>query len=324
MDRRPGVLIPALLAAASANCSKSPPQADEPVRFPPALEWLRPESQAVYLLTTRPAACRLPAATPAEAKRRARGRLAFESPALLGGQAARRGLSCATCHRNGRGNPHFKFPGVSGAPGTADVTTGFFSKQRGDGRFNPIAIPDLAVRSGAKFPVRRGKPFREFVRGLIVEEFQGEPPPPALFADLLAYLDGLDMRGCADPSRREPVTWRRDWRDAVAAVAEAGRALAGNDPRAARLLLRAARLRLETLHIRYSAPGARAVQQRLVEASRQLERAMAALVSDPEAAGRMIADWGAAKHELQGALARRADRSFYNRRVLARAVAARH
>ncbi|MGF7473737.1 hypothetical protein WFJ45_23635, partial [Salmonella enterica subsp. enterica serovar Minnesota] len=69
------------------------------------------------------------------------GRAAFNSPLLLGGQAARAGLSCASCHRNGRGNPDFHFPGISGAPGTADVTASLLSSHRGDGQFNPKPIP---------------------------------------------------------------------------------------------------------------------------------------------------------------------------------------
>ena len=49
------------------------------------------------------------------------GRLAFQSPALLGGQAARKGLSCESCHNSARGNPYFFIENISSSPGTADV-----------------------------------------------------------------------------------------------------------------------------------------------------------------------------------------------------------
>ena len=57
-------------------------------------------------------------ALPRDAKERRSaeiGRVAFRAPLLLGGQAARGGLSCASCLRNGPGNPDFHFPGISAA-----------------------------------------------------------------------------------------------------------------------------------------------------------------------------------------------------------------
>jgi tetratricopeptide (TPR) repeat protein len=65
-------------------------------------------------LSAEPAECLVEPAG-AEARRSvAIGRIAFRAPLLLGGQAARAGMSCATCHRNGRGNPDFLFPGPVG------------------------------------------------------------------------------------------------------------------------------------------------------------------------------------------------------------------
>ena len=53
------------------------------------------------------------------------------------------GLSCESCHAGARINPHFYLPELSDAPGTADVTSEWASKVRGDGMRNPVAIPDL-------------------------------------------------------------------------------------------------------------------------------------------------------------------------------------
>ena len=72
------------------------------------------------------------------------GRLAFRSPYLLGGQAARRGLTCQACHGQGQTNTHFFVTGLSSAPGTADVTSFHFSDELGDEAFNPVPIPSLS------------------------------------------------------------------------------------------------------------------------------------------------------------------------------------
>ncbi|WP_176593462.1 tetratricopeptide repeat protein [Sphingobium sp. EM0848] len=75
--------------------------------------WLAP-GVPITALTREPSAC---LAFPADEKAALSvniGRAAFRTPALLGGEARRLGLSCSTCHRNGRTNPDFLFPGVSG------------------------------------------------------------------------------------------------------------------------------------------------------------------------------------------------------------------
>ena len=132
---RQGVLI---FAAAGLLAAAAP--ADPPIR---AERWLAPAAR-LTALTREPAECLARPGSVSAAKSIAIGRTAFRAPLLLGGQAARAGLSCSSCHRNGRGNPDFLFPGISGAPGTADVTASLLSSHRGDGIFNPRPIPDLA------------------------------------------------------------------------------------------------------------------------------------------------------------------------------------
>lgn len=118
------------------------------------------------------------------------GRTLFGVPTLLGGQAAKAGLSCASCHINGRGNPHFLLAGVSGAPGTADVTNSFFSATRSNSRFDPVAIPDLALPG--KVPRDdQAKALEPFIRNLIVEEFGGEEPTLAMLDALAAYVRAI-------------------------------------------------------------------------------------------------------------------------------------
>ena len=140
MDRRQArarfliaALLPVLLAAAVAA-------PDLPIK---ESRWLAPDG-LFEGLTRQPTECFKPPKTASERRSAAIGRAAFRAPLLLGGQAARVGLSCSSCHRNGRGNSEFTFPAISGHPGTADVTSSLMSKRRGDGAFNPKAIPDLA------------------------------------------------------------------------------------------------------------------------------------------------------------------------------------
>src|SRR5829696_3684319 len=165
MDRRktrPRFLIAAALPLLLAAAGDVP---ELPIK---EARWLAP-SRLVEGLTTQPAECFQPPKAPVERTSAAIGRVAFRAPLLLGGQGARAGLSCASCHRNGRGNPHFTFPSLSGHPGTADVTSSLMSTTRGDSTFNPKPIPDLAA---ASFQVSRDADkaeLKNFIRGLIVE-----------------------------------------------------------------------------------------------------------------------------------------------------------
>ena len=205
------------------------------------------------------------------------GRAAFRSPTLLGGQAARAGLSCESCHRNGRGNPDFHFPGISGEPGTADVTASLFSKRRGDGSFNPKPIPDLGG-PGESLKFARGKADvrRRFIHGLIVEEFDGGEPPPMVLQGLTDYVGAL--RACAAPAR--PLRAADYGADALRAARAAQGALAKGDAGAALVMVAAARSRLGAIAQRYPGDDLAPVRARLLQADAALVR-----VRDDIAAG---------------------------------------
>jgi hypothetical protein len=173
-----------------------------------AMQWISSETDPVEHLTQQPATC-LNNPDHAAVKR---GELLFNSPLLLGGQAAKAGLSCGSCHRNGRGNAEFVFVGISGAPGTADVTSGLFSKVRADQVFNPVSIPDLALPEGQINVDRTADGVLEtFLVAQITEEFSAETPGADVIADLSAYLRALDAAAC-EVSAKESQTWRDEMR----------------------------------------------------------------------------------------------------------------
>lgn len=303
-------LILALTACATAPEAVAPVTRDS-LR---ALRWVAPQADAVKALTTAPVACEPPAATLADDQRTrlALGRLAFESPALLGGAAGRMGLSCASCHINGRDNPTFFVAGASGAPGTADVTSSLFSKVRGNGAFDPVPIPDLAARNGTQMKDRASKLFQDKVHGLIVEEFDGQAPPPYVSDALLAYLDSLDVAHCADPSASTNVAYLDDY----GAMMTASTVLLDDTaaPDVKLFYIRVARERLERLHERYPPEG---------EASAKLE-ALSTRFADAAAAirdGQRPAALAPGVVGLIGPLFEEADRSLYNPDVLRAALA---
>ncbi|MDX2299492.1 MAG: hypothetical protein NW204_07185 [Xanthomonadaceae bacterium] len=175
--------------------------------------WVAPDTDLVAFLSQTPGECLAkPLGDPSLVEA---GRALFRSALTLGGPAARYGLSCNSCHRDGRDNPHFFLEGLSGAPGTADVTSALFSKTREDGAFNPKPIPDLA---GGGFRDLEG-----FIRSAVADEFQGAAPE-AVVGALAAYVAALTPEACTGP---EPQTIAR-------AISDLGRALAATDAALAR------------------------------------------------------------------------------------------
>jgi hypothetical protein len=269
------------------------------------LRWTAPGSEFA-LLSEQPATC---FATFDDVRVR-NGRALFGAPTLLGGQAAKAGLSCASCHINGRGNPHFLLAGVSAAPGTADVTNSFFSAARGNGRFDPVVIPDLATPG----KIARGTDTRAleaFVRTLIVEEFGGREPTPAMLDALAAYVRAV--RACPG----EPSVGRR-LSDQLSAIddsaAGAQLMLDSADTQGAALSIAAMRHQLGLIAERYAGSGLAREREGLLAASRALQTIGE---GDPARIGPALARW---KSEFGKGLAKRLrsaeGRSLYDRKRL--------
>jgi hypothetical protein len=242
-QRQARLLIPAalLLLAGAAD------QPRVPIR---EARWLK-TPDLVADLTTLPPEC---LAWPTDRSQRqsvAVGRALFRSPLLLGGQAARAGLSCASCHRNGRTNPHFHFPGISGDPGTADVTASIMSEHRGDGLFNPKPIPDLGG-DPARLKVKGTPRLRDFVHGLITQEFDGPEPSPAALDSIVAYVRALRPQSCR---RGQPISLQSKLSEVDSAVSLARSAYAQGDAETGRALLAAARATLGAIDERFQVGG---------------------------------------------------------------------
>jgi hypothetical protein len=265
------------------------------------------------VLTRLPAECLAKPANAEAALSAEIGRAAFRTPTLLGGQAARAGLSCDSCHRNGRDNPHFHFPGISGAPGTADVTASLFSAHRGDGTFNPRPIPDLG---GPKEKLRPqdGPALKTFIHGLIVEEFDGHEPPARVLDGLVTYV--RDLRTCGNASTRLGAS---DYiSDALRAVRAAVQALDRGDAPTAELLISGARARLGLIAERY--PNNADVTVRLLAADRELSSIREAVHAGDRAAARArLQAWIAASPRWRRSARQAEPKSLFHPALLAAA-----
>ena len=123
------------------------------------------------------------------------GDMAFDSAFIFGEPARSLAMSCNTCHNKGVTNPNFVVPGLSSRPGGMDVSNNFFTGHANNGHFDPLDIPDLrGIRFTAPYG-RNGRfsSLREFVRNVIVNEFNGPEPDPILLDGIIAYMNEFDF-----------------------------------------------------------------------------------------------------------------------------------
>ncbi|MEQ1929067.1 MAG: hypothetical protein ABL957_00850 [Parvularculaceae bacterium] len=246
--------------------------------------WTAPDTDIVAFLTETPGECLTRPTDKDERYLVELGRAAFRNPLLLGGPAARYGLSCNSCHRDGRANPDFFLAGLSGEPGTADVTSALFSKTREDGTFNPRKIPDL-VGSGRKSAFGSGGAvhnLEDFIGSAVTEEFQGAAPPDAVLAGLAAYVRRLDAEACPTSRARASLSTASD--DLRRAMAAADAALARDDAAAASVALLAAQQELKRIHARFASPKLDGERALIETFARELAGARAIAAVSPRGA----------------------------------------
>jgi hypothetical protein len=291
---------------------------DAPIR---GMLWVAPRADPVRALGTVPTECLKIPADPALAARVEVGRAAFRTPVLLGGQAGRAGINCETCHRNGRGNPDFLFPGVSGGPGTADVTSSLFSTHRGNGLDDPKPIPDLAAPK-AKLKISQlpaEKKLEPFIHGLITEEFDGPEPTPAVLDGLAAYVRALDPTACPAKARR-PLDVNLLMADARRAMRAAQAEVSAGDPATAVVMVASARSRLGLIDERYAAAPLARSRAALRDADRRLAEAQDALRARRPDGPRRLADWLARSGRLESDLKAAEPASLFNSWRLTQAI----
>jgi cytochrome c peroxidase len=123
------------------------------------------------------------------------GNMAFNAPGILGDKAKQAGISCGTCHVNGASNPKLFIPGTSSRPGNFDTSGPLFNPKADNFVLDPVRIPSLR---GARYLAPYGndgrtESLRDFVRTVVVDEFAGPDPAPAVLDALVAYIQDIDF-----------------------------------------------------------------------------------------------------------------------------------
>jgi hypothetical protein len=238
-----------------------------------ALTWIAPGHE-VEALSEQPAMCPKAGGTEPQAMV---GRALFNAPMLLGGQAARADVSCASCHSNGRRNGHFFLAGVSSAPGTADVSSSFFSPARANGRFDPKPIPDLAMPGKVSRDPSSGD-LERFLRGLIVEEFSGPEPSQRAISALAAFVRSVGS--CGEPANQPRTMADQIWL-VRQSVLSAGLMAQLGERESAAVLVSGARHQLGLIDERLAGPALSGERRILLSASRDLQPIAGSGATDP-------------------------------------------
>ena len=306
MDYSCRVVIGVLLGLCAIGTQAA---ADKPL-LPVSAHWLH-ENSALEHIASVPSECLNPAAPVAVVL----GRLAFESPALLGGQSARMGLSCSACHLSARSNPHFYLEGISGAAGTADVSQSFLSSSGGNDDFSPKIIPDLAVYNQRGIKDRTGEAFRAKLRQLIEVEFDGQAALPVVFDALTQYLINIDQRYCSSLTADVQRSWRTDWLRLYETTELLAAAFKEEDRDLTNFLIRVGRYRLENVYRAVGLIDHRPLKTKLVESSRSLA-ALARMTKQQQLSG--LAQWRQQSMALTPLLEQVEPKSAYNRQALQR------
>ena len=279
--------------------------------------WLSPDispKNRLDALSKKPVACINPDAP----KVSTIGRLAFESPALLGGQAARIGLSCASCHPSGRTSRHFFLENISSSPGTADVTHSFFSSTGGNDKLTAVAIPDLAKLEKIKIKDRTSNEFIKKLRELIEIEFDGQRAPKLIIDALQTYLSNVDTQYCQITGEQlKPHKLNHDWErllESVNALTE----YPGQEVN--QLLIRIARKRLETIYLRYANIKDPTINSDLISLSRQLAELSLSKIKHTKQI-KSLKHWHSNASKLFVRLERYENNSMYDSEVLTKLIA---
>jgi len=257
------------------------------IRLPVSSQWIGKEFNLAEELTSKPVECLQN--DPAQATQIQIGRLAFESPALLGGQAARMRLSCASCHPSARHDRAFYIEQISTESGTANVAHHFFSEDAVGKSTVAAPIPDLADRKQASISDRTSAEFKAKLADLIQREFTGETPPESVIRGLQWYLAAVDTKHCVDPSKRIAVTLNQDWQRLKQAIAVLEKEIQNSDQSSIAFWIRTARFRLEAIYQRFGLNQDLEIDSALVKSSRLLQKTR--MANSLSAQQRLLNQW---------------------------------
>ena len=112
--------------------------------------------------------------------------------------------------------------------------------------------------------IRDGKALETFIHGLIVEEFDGPEPAPAVLDGLGAYVRAIRPEACRGTDVPISLSLRLDEAESAVGLAR------NSDPATRRLLLAAARSALGAVDERFQLPGLEAGRLLLRQADREL------------------------------------------------------
>lgn len=304
-----------LLALFVAACATTTTQS----AAPPVLReqiWTEHTATLAHDLTHGPSECLALTRDPMARNAIEIGRALFRSPALLGGPAARTGLSCNACHTNGRVNAHFLLPELTNRPGQADTTSEWASKVRGDGVMNPRPIPDLAgVGEKATHGHVNDPSLDHFTRSVMTEEFQGPEPTPQAFAGVITYLRALDTHACSPAETPETL---------ASAANDVRRAFAGAqnaDAPTARLVLYATQDAVGRVVERLPANDFAPERRELENLSRELGALRDANAQVLPALHAMALGWSARFDAVIASIAPRESRTYFNEVQVRRLIA---
>jgi hypothetical protein len=194
------------------------------------------------------------------------------------------------------------------------------SSHRGDGIFNPKAIPDLAG-DPASLKISRNPSkddLKKFIHGLVTQEFDGPEPPPAVLDGLAAYVRSLSPKGCAGPPTI-PVQLQALLGDIDEAVRLAQQSYADGDQATARLLIGAARSMLGMIDERFQVAGGQGSRALLREADGDLKAIELADTVSPTSFDAWRGRWPERERRLLAA----ESRSLFSERVLRRQLGER-
>lgn len=274
----------------------------------PESTWLKTEEDIVNQLSLQPTECINPEIYTENSYQINVGKAAFNTPSLLGGQAARLGISCNTCHRSGQSNSGFFIAGISDNPGRLDVTHGFFSEVREDNNFNPVPIPTLLNITGKSVfgTVHPQSSLDNFIHGVIVDEFSGQEPAPEVMKAILFFVSALDDASCS-PNDNIARDLQTEMAFLETTIDTLYKSIGRDDSENSSILVLAAQSLLQNMHYRYTA------HPEILNGLERMSRDLRAVYrQDRDQQLFLLADWHSRFNVLKNTLMEQENNSLYN------------